>query len=312
MVMRFMPRSNGESPFLEFSGCHGSTRPTPPELWGPTEKDNPPDFYLREAAEGQRLYICLVADGMLREARTGIRLREFNPNHEPAGSPKGGEFARGQGAPMSRDQLRSEIRGLVDRLDTTLGRTLDTSVYVEGSAQSLEVAATVESVLTEMKAKGYEMPEKVIVNLDSQSSAHGSVARRPPRLERTLTITTPASLPADVTVDEAIRAAFSGRDREGVEWHTTKSLRDMVIHEMGHVQDHNLDRSADLMDVPEPFGPGPWTSTQLRAAVNSVSRYARTSRQEFRAEAFTRLYRGEKLTPDAQKLYDRLKGPKIR
>jgi hypothetical protein len=42
-----------------------------------------------------------------------------------------------------------------------------------------------------------------------------------------------------------------------------------------------------------------------------VSEYASKSEDEFIAEAFTRLYRGETLAEDSQKLYDLVKGPAV-
>ncbi len=53
----------------------------------------------------------------------GVRLREFNPNHEPAGSSVGGEFAKSEGSRPAIDSLSDRIKKNIDAWRAKTGNT---------------------------------------------------------------------------------------------------------------------------------------------------------------------------------------------
>lgn len=169
-------------------------------------------------------------------------------------------------------------------------------------------ASHVVEVLEEMKAQGYEMPDSVAVHLKPTGGVRGQVVFELGK--RSLTINIPKALPADANLNDAVAIAFGGRD-DGHERFAVRSMNDVVVHEMGHVQAGSRTKpgqsgltSAAVQAFP--------TKDAQHAAMREVSNYAATNPDEFLAESFTRLYRGETLPKNAQRLYDALNGPKVR
>jgi hypothetical protein len=170
--------------------------------------------------------------------------------------------------------------------------------------------------------------------LDDRSIGHRTV-------DLTLEISIPEAAPKTMSLDLMARVAFLGQnenetrvadlkmptaqDENGPAF-AIKTFDDIIIHEMGHMQagarnDGGLTTDSLAKDESGPWAPNDmqWSSEKLQAANSwfqraekTISNYASKNTDEFLAEAFTVQYRGEKLSPDAQRLYDALKGPKVR
>lgn len=165
---------------------------------------------------------------------------------------------------------------------------------VAKTKNAASAARDVESVLSEMEARGYRLPYSVAIEEgeEGQTSPEALWGE-----SDDLIVTVPR---ATGDLDAASRAYFGGTTTvDGVETdrYVGTTLRDLIIHEMGHVQ------HGEVNEDPIP--------ADRKAAAARVSEYATTSTGEFIAESFTRLYRGEKLHPDSQKFYDELGGPKV-
>jgi hypothetical protein len=165
-------------------------------------------------------------------------------------------------------------------------------------------------------------------------------------LKKHLVIEIPETLPLDAPLDHAVAAVFSGTvsskdtkatglstgaitpvmekyvqehgDPDFAEYDrfTARTLRDVIVHEIGHVQAGHRGE----LDVGTLMGTHAGMSRDkavfphqgaIKRAMLQVSVYASNNQDEFLAESFTKLYRGEKLSPDAQKLYDALDGPPV-
>jgi hypothetical protein len=255
-------------------------------------------------------------------------LTEANPCHNPGG-PGGGQFCgtstwdAARGATVAGQQsIRAELETKIDAL---LGATGGESrTFIELSAISLKAAGVTESVLREMKAQGYRMPDRVFIQRDGGSSPHGAVEYSQfylSELRRNeLHIYFPASLPADANLNAAVSSAFG--ERAGENAYAVQTARDIVLHEMGHVQHDSAHHTMSFKDAarffePQAGIPGEGSPSQiglsrLMLAARSVSHYAKTKPEEFVAEAFVRQYRGEQLSPGALHLYKLLQGPEIR
>lgn len=174
------------------------------------------------------------------------------------------------------------------------------SAYIENHPTAVDAGKTMLSVLAEMKEKGYELPASVAV---TRQYGHPSGVTHIPKatpenllrgMGSDLMVTVPM-IPGDVDLDAAVAAGLGATT-------TARTIRDVVIHEMGHVAHGSMvgRPSADFGDP------------DVIKAATSVSKYAASSPQEFLAESFSRLYRGEKLTPEAMALYKKLEGPAIK
>ena len=194
-----------------------------------------------------------------------------------------------------------------------LSHLVSDHTYVEDHPIAIAAATATHAVLAEMKIKGYAMPNSVDVHRAS-GPAHGETAWYIPteatvgnsQLKTKLRVMLPETIPTNVSLKDIVASTFGGTDPENgaVDKFTVRSVKDIVIHEMGHV----LAGGRGSMAIPEDH---PMARVNEDAA-RSVSRYAARNQDEFLAEAFTRLYRGETLRPDAQRLYDRLNGPKVK
>jgi hypothetical protein len=193
------------------------------------------------------------------------------------------------------------------------------------SPVSTRAAVVVAAVLKEMQAKGYRMPERVDVGLSTHTGPHGAVhgivirdmgkGEQLERDERHLSIGLPDALPDDADLDDAVKAVFSEQDlAQGdplyakYDRFTARTLKDVIVHEIGHVQAGHRGQLNMAPMLSSNLFP---STAAIRQAMQRVSRYASTSADEFLAEAFTRLYRGETLAEDSMKLYRALRGPQV-
>lgn len=245
----------------------------------------------------------------------------------------------------------SSVGSKVEEAERLISKAMGTSVThpdgrswrvsVGDEAPVLRAAPIVASTLAEMRAKGYVMP--YLVKIEAGREGHESVSATTLNsgVNSTMNIYVPPTIPDDVSLDDAVYSTVANDS-------AVEKFSDLVVHEMGHVQfdaptTHSVltDPNFPLMTkrdiVPYDDKEHPWVDNNtgelfrtkptsedpeynavegrrdaMQKAQASVSDYAKTNLDEFAAEAFVRLYRGEKLTPEAQKLYDYLNGPKVR
>jgi hypothetical protein len=188
----------------------------------------------------------------------------------------------------------------------------------------------VATVLQEMKAKGMEMPHHVIIDYAESGQVGAQVAGTTieesghKTVQKDLTVHIPKTLPKGANLDDAVAAvfgkpslvspkhAYSDSEYAQYDRFAARTMRDVITHEMGHVQaghrgitpGQGVFPMADLLTRHGFSGVG-----AVRRAAMRVSEYALSNQDEFLAEGFTRLSRGEKLADDSQKLYDALDGP---
>jgi hypothetical protein len=214
---------------------------------------------------------------------------------------------------MPYAELQSVQMKVVASLIDILGQQ-DWDVTVPMTHLGVRAGAYVAAQLSEMKERGYALPKSVRVFEDRD--LHGTFYPG----TREMVIAIPGNIPNDVSLDNAAKAAFhsvsesaiaaSGLGRE----FTIESFGDVVTHEMGHVSHFAQSKPPMLwgkVSMPSP-GSGSTRVADLRKVAASVSEYAATSPPEFVAEAFTWQYKGGKLSPEAAKLYQFLKGPEIK
>lgn len=239
-----------------------------------------------------------------------VYLREFNPD-EPrddhgrwtsgGGSSASDVAAHGEPTRPPPDDPRTHK--VEQELQSLLKPDGMVSV-TEHSEHALEAANATSGVLSEMKARGYKMPDDIIVAAEIGGDIHGQTVFLPaPGASTGLKVLFPASLPPEVTLDTAARYTFNSPDLEPNSFAGTNGIRDVVIHEMGHVQAGHRSTMVGTRGFP---------SVEESVTARRVSVYAGTNVNEFLAESFTRLYKGEELDGAAMALYNRLDGPKIR
>ena len=234
-------------------------------------------------------------------------------------------------SPKSRAEMVQKRKDITAQLKT-LG--IPKVQIPTGDPNAVTAASHTLEALTEMQAQGYRLPDSVRIVTQDRMHVAGEIVftRRSAGLEgevkvhRAMTIRVPERLPPGANLDDAAYVAFGGKEREGqpravpvmkdgkrVGWKTdllgdpdqydrfaTRTMNDVIRHELGHVQAGHRGRAL------------PGTEGALRAA-RRVSLYAASDGEdEFLAEAFTKLARGETLPADAQALYDELGGPMVR
>jgi hypothetical protein len=259
------------------------------------------------------------------------------PEHEPktlggpgSGDVEGHEFHGNQwtdGKGGSQANLDTDWRVSQEKLSELSGTV---PAVVEMSPISVKTAKVTADVLTEMKQHGYHMPNGVnIRQVGGLEKPHGATEAHYGRAS--LVIEMPAKAPDEASPEDITRAAFSSFRSDYSRWapptyqaqdlFAVRSFKDMVVHEMAHVQQirtgNRLTPFQDFEKATSHFMAGPHPNLdqavhRVRMAVSSVSDYAHRNPAEFVAEAFVRKYRGEKLTSDAEELYELYKGPKIR
>lgn len=188
-------------------------------------------------------------------------------------------------------------------------KALVPDVFVSETKQTAITAAShVAEVLEEMHAQGYAMPDKVVVELSAKRSLYGSTTFEAGG-KHTLLIQVPKTLPATANLDDAAVVAFGGRakapdDPSDPQMHdrfAVRSMNDVVRHELGHVLAGHRNDTAKFK------------SRGLAEVARTVSLYAASDgSDEFLAESFVKLSRGETLPLGAQKLYTTLNGPTVK
>ena len=193
-------------------------------------------------------------------------------------------------------------------------------VYVSQSPVAIRAALPVAMALREMEQRGYKMPATLWVT-DREGGYPGGFTnvttmtegRRVQEVGSHIEIYLPRTIPADVDIDAAVRAAFEAKSV--VIPTTVHSVKDIVVHEMGHYFNGvrlEGDRDWEFAAVRAQPGPTPNNIANATEAVKQVagkvSEYARSNVNEFLAETFTRLYRGDELPSDVHDLYAKLKG----
>ena len=230
----------------------------------------------------------------------------------------GNQWTSGSGA--NHADVTNRLKELVPR------------VFVDEKSTTVDAASTVADVLTEMRSKGYKLPDSVMVMRIAGGGPRASIkgirtrdrgkGEVPESFTQHLAVDIPETLPDGVNLDDAVKATFgapsdvSPKFAYGDDSHATydkfaiRTMRDVVLHEMGHVQTGG---HRGMLPVTTLLNRGTFGSLdQIRRAAMRVSEYALNNEDEFLAEAFTRQYRGETLADDSMKLYEALKGPEIR
>lgn len=250
-----------------------------------------------------------------------FRLNEFNP--EQARDERG-RWTDTVGSYESELRARARQEKQVDEVQDTLKAIIKgewrsgkrTSVHVDSHPVTIKAAQQMVPILQEMKNAGYRMPEQIVVDRRYIDGVSGSVYDN-----KRLSVGFPHEVPVTAKPDDLAKVAFSGTTSA---YDTTTdsfvgtTFKDLVVHEMGHIQDRTNTRhwsdDSVLKKVSAVFS----TKTDI-AGVDTfkriafrVSNYARENPTEFVAETFTRLYRGEKLHDDVIKMYKALNGPEIR
>lgn len=251
-------------------------------------------------------------------------LHESNDCHNPKG-PGGGQFCSTEGGGNFSYETgpQSALRALMaphEKVHTA-------SVIVDKDPASQRAAVVTAAVLAEMKEAGYLMPNHIEVRRQgfhdkSTEGVQGNLERRGGVL--TLRVILPPGLPDDANLDDAVALAFGNPSTVNPRWayndpdysrydeFASRTMADVIVHEMGHLQAGKRGNVPFMKLLQEGTFP---TTDAVRRAMMRVSEYTTRSMDstadEFLAEAFTRIYRGETLPEDSQTLYDALQGPKV-
>jgi len=282
--------------------------------------------------------VITLMDGTIVRFNDQLKVAEYDPDQPrvPAGSAEGGQFASWAQAvssvPASSTQnvndwtdadepARLAVEARLNELLTDYSRPIprDTN-FVVGDEPAVRTAQAVVDTLIEMKTKGYTMPARVSVVTSNQKDIAGSVD--PNNLH--LKIHIPGELPRGANLDDAVKIGFSSKT-DGQDDFVPRTMREVIVHEMAHIQyaakaswrNVNLntvvrDFAARTKNDFENIADSEDTAVErMMKAISSVSTYGHQAMPEFIAEAFTRKYRGEKLSRDAQLMYDLMKGPDV-
>lgn len=193
-------------------------------------------------------------------------------------------------------------------------------VHVSAYGASVRAAAIVADVMAEMRTKGYAMPNIVHVGV-AQSGGPvpaGLVLRDN---EVTLLSIIVPNVGPDVSLDDVVLRAFRGKCKvhssltaktASVDRYAVRSMRDVVVHEMAHVQAHPYGEWAEELVLRSKAQGINMAELLQSLLVSNVSAHALESPDEFVAEAFVRMYRGDELTSDANAIYGLLQGPELK
>lgn len=88
-------------------------------------------------------------------------------------------------------------------------------------------------------------------------------------------------------------------------WLAGTTPQDIITHEVGHAQHIGTGVDPDIRSMRDA------PAAQDVPTMAQVSRYGQTSYTEFVAETFGKKFRGEKLSPEVEELYRRMKGPEL-
>ena len=239
---------------------------------------------------------CRCAEGLVPPEV----VEKFNENHDEKG-----RFAESTvtnsvtGERAFKNAWKAEAR--LAKIITPAGSTHKVLVSVGNNETCLRAAHATASILQEMKDRGHVMPQSIDVRhvYDTNISAVTSNYESPDYT--TLSVLLPDHVPPTATLDDLSKAAFSG-STNGIQNFAGDTFKDMIIHEMGHVHFGSL-------GYKDQFENPPVAQSILYRATDQISHYAAESSQEFMAEAFTLVYHGKALGPDAAKLYAALQHP---
>ena len=178
-------------------------------------------------------------------------------------------------------------------------------IRVDPHPNAIRAAPEVGRVLAEMKARGFEMPEKILVDIVNEDSPRGEAAAW------MLRVSLPNEAPDDVPLDHLARAAFGGKDEDGLpDFQSGGSFAGLVVHEMGHVQaiTASTGRVPSMGQQLQHYSEQHHMSyseahDRFRKLAGEISGYAGTNPNEFVAETFTKLYRGESVSDEVREMY---------
>lgn len=224
------------------------------------------------------------------------------PGEVGGSTPDGGSAPIASGNPKSvTDNLRSVIGADVRNID------------IPSRPIAVSAANELTHVLTEMKSRGYDLPHSIKIQTVSGETPSARMRSGGPLSAsgNELIVDIPDHLPDGANLDDSADLAFGGT-HNGVRDFAINNFRDVVVHEMGHLQH----RSAGVEDHSLAYTHGEiqraWGIDRYEKAVLSVSGYSAWKPSEFVAEAFVKLYRGDTLTPDAAYLYKLFDGPQVK
>jgi len=197
-------------------------------------------------------------------------------------------------------------------------------VLVVADRPCVRAAPLVADVMGRMRALGYPMPKGVEIVPTSAgfrgATSYATDALGDAGAPDKVTVYVPSTLPADVDLNDAVRVAYTTGTPEYART-AVSSFEDIVVHEMGHVynghantpmQGWGQDLPGSARDLDTAIATVAGThATDFRALHDiaiQVSEYAYTNQNEFLAETFTRLYRGDTLPADVHTLYATLGG----
>lgn len=265
-------------------------------------------------------------------ARAALRLL-YSPSQPrvPAGSPDGGQWAdvgpqgeydrtatteSGWPASPRRAAIEAKFGALKMKRGVSIG---------DDKPLTIEAAERVYDVLVEMRGKGYRLPDGVsIVRTEGDDARiNGETEPIPYDNSVQLKIRVPDTVPNDANLDEVTRLIFGEQVRSErgdlglpgkgtVPRFVERSFRDLVIHEMGHVQ--HAQKGGALpneayQDYVQDLARNHVPETEIRARVSGYAAEGRVG--EFVAETFVKMYRGETVDAEVMKLYLDARGPRV-
>ena len=263
----------------------------------------------RLAKEKRRGLAIVLVDAPAREELYAPPAPPTRVLYSPDQPRDKGQFAEveGSGADSEQQAGEQQVGGVpnVDKVRNEIKTKTGITAYVADTPIARAIGMRLAEVLGEMKQRGYKMPSGVQVDHVQAMAPSASVSEG--HFGAHLSVDIPEGL-KNVTasgsaLDSYVEAAFGGKTESGVDRFAGTTWRDTIVHEMGHVQ-HFAQGSVAVV--------GGDSAVKRGSAWQGVSEYAKTNQNEFVAEAFVRLYRGETLTPAAMRLYTRFSGPKVR
>jgi hypothetical protein len=289
-----------------------------------------------------RAKLALLLDGTSEGAIKGWETRRHG-----GGAPQTREELAAESAPGGRfetlekrkaEQQKAELRIRASVKETqTFGATV---TIAHATPQLIRAAEATAAVMEDMKAQGLTMPDQVTIEhatvtgqkgpsgqVRHVSITEGDVERR----SNHLVIRVPDTLPDDIPLDDATAIVFSEQSKKFLpkdfdddtratyDRFTARTMRDVIVHEMAHVQDVKKTVRGVIPGSTARIKTGPMAdwgkltpkAKAIQRAALRVSVYAVKNRNEFVAEAFTRMHRGETLADDSMALYKKLKGPRV-
>ena len=174
------------------------------------------------------------------------------------------------------------------------------NILVDAHPVAIEAAQEAYVALSEMMTRGYQLKLSGIrIRATEENDIVEGIGASVNN--QRLSISIPKSVPVG-KVDEASLAWFSGTT-DGVRSFAGSTLKDLIVHEMGHVlhkYPKRWDRNANAVPTPP------------KEVARAVSHYATENALEFVAETFNLLYNGERLPKAVMDQYREYGGPEVR